>query len=170
MEGSTSWTGWRETWSLCPGSLCSSILNWMPGRQSIKGRQGQATGRGNGSSITQTLTVYCLQHNSLKVPLTNRIQRENGLGWVHIRLTDCNFTHLTTDNVFRVSSYCCTRQGLQTTWALTSTPWPWQHIHCVTSEVEYTGDVFWPWLPDCFSFSALLCPGTFWETPPPRLL
>lgn len=64
-----------------------------------KGRQGQATGRGDGSSITQTVTVHCFQHNSLKVPLRNSIQRENALGYKHIRLTDSSFTHY-TDTVF----------------------------------------------------------------------
>lgn len=28
--GSTSWTGKREIWSLCPGSLCFSSPSWMP--------------------------------------------------------------------------------------------------------------------------------------------
>lgn len=35
-EGSTFWKGWRETWSQCPGSLYSSILNWKPVKQSTK--------------------------------------------------------------------------------------------------------------------------------------
>lgn len=35
-EDSTFWKGWRETWSQCPGSLYSSILNWKPVKQSTK--------------------------------------------------------------------------------------------------------------------------------------
>lgn len=35
-EGSTFWKGWRETWSQCPGSLYSSILNWKPVKQNTK--------------------------------------------------------------------------------------------------------------------------------------
>lgn len=37
--GSTFWKGWRETWSQCPGSLYSSILNWMPLKQSTSTTQ-----------------------------------------------------------------------------------------------------------------------------------
>lgn len=38
--GSTSWTGRREIWSLCPGSLCFSSPSWMPvGWKQISGVQ-----------------------------------------------------------------------------------------------------------------------------------